>query len=415
MAVGGLEFLVALVVVSAILPALRAVRARQGLLAACSAGLLYSLLPNLISWLTLGVFVLSGYAVGRALRSRPRPALAGSYLLVLVAAFLLLKQYSFLELLLPAPWLDHPVAIVGLSYMLFRQIHFLVDSMQAQIDRPRIWDYLNYQLNPFTLVAGPIQRFQDFCGSWHRLEPVPAERHEILITWLRILLGSIKIAGLAAACLFAHEKIFERMAHYGGPVPPGTAVAQFAALFYLYPLYLYFNFSGYCDIVIGAGALLGLRLPENFDRPYLSRNLLDFWTRWHQTLSFWIRDYLFTPTYKAIAEARPTWAPSLAFACYFLAFLFAGIWHGSTTNFVVFGLIHGVGASVVKLWEMTLVRRRGRAYLRQYLQSRLVRTAAIVLTLHYAGFALLFFPDRLERCLIPLRVVASSLRLAAFG
>jgi D-alanyl-lipoteichoic acid acyltransferase DltB (MBOAT superfamily) len=414
MAVGSLEFFIALALASAIVPLLPTVRLRQLALAGCSAGFLATLVPNAASWLALATFVLSGFVLARILGRRPSTWIAGSYLVALLLAFLVLKKYSILAWVLPAAVLDHPVGIVGLSYILFRQIHFLVDCMQAQIVRPRLWDYLNYQLNVFMLVAGPIQRFQDFTSSWQRLEPLPADRHETLCTWLRILLGAIKIAGIAAVCLFAHAKIREHLLHYGGPVPPLEALLQFAALFYLYPLYLYFNFSGYCDIVIGAGALFGVAIPENFDRPYLSRNLLDFWTRWHQTLGLWIRDYLFMPAYKAIAERMPARAPSLAFACYFMAFLLAGVWHGSTSNFVVFGLIHGVGASAVKLWEQFLVKRKGRAYLKQYMQSGRIRLVAILLTLHYAGFALLFFSDELEDSLIPLQIVAASLWRGAF-
>ena len=83
-------------------------------------------------------------------------------------------------------------------------------------------------------------------------------------------------------------------------------------MFYAYPAFVYFNFSGYTDIVIGAGRLFGLGLPENFNRPYLARNTVDFWNRWHITLSTWIRDYVFMASYKWAAarwsvQARP-WA-----------------------------------------------------------------------------------------------------------
>ena len=187
-------------------------------------------------------------------------------------------------------------------------------------------------------------------------------------------------------------------------------VIQFAAIFYLYPLYIYSNFSGYCDIVIAGAALLGIKLPENFDRPYLSRNILDFWTRWHRTLGLWIRDYLFTPMYKSIAERNPSRAPSLAFACYFVAFVVAGIWHGIALNFLIFGLLHGAGASATKLWETFLIKKRGRPFLKRYMQSRPVRIAAIVVTLHYAAFTMLFFSGSLTKCLRPIKVLIEALR-----
>src|SRR5206468_5283020 len=140
-------------------------------------------------------------------------------------------------------------------------------------------------------------------------------------------------------------------------------------------------------------------------RPWLSRNVLYFWTRFHRTLGFWVRDYLFMPMYKGIAERSPRWAPSLAFLCYFAAFFLAGIWHGATAGFAVFGLLQGAGASAAKLWEMRITQRRGRAGLRRYLESQPIRVAAIVATLHYYAFSVLFFfPGTLRDCLLPLRL-----------
>ena len=98
----------------------------------------------------------------------------------------------------------------------------------------------------------------------------------------------------------------------------------FAVVFYFYPLYLYFNFAGYCDIAIAANRFFGMRLPENFNRPWLARNVLDFWTRWHITLGTWIRDYLFMPMYKPVVERWPKRAAGVAWIFYFLAFLAVG-------------------------------------------------------------------------------------------
>ena len=141
------------------------------------------------------------------------------------------------------------------------------------------------------------------------------------------------------------------------------AIGHFLGVLYFYPLYLYLNFSGYCDIVIAGASFFGMKLPENFDQPYLSRNVIDFWTRFHRTLGFWIRDYLFLPLYKAVAERWPKRADLLAFLCYFVAFFVAGIWHGPTANFVVFGLLQAVGVSAAKLMGATPAKkaRPGRA------------------------------------------------------
>ncbi len=385
---------------------------RQILLAAGNAAFVYLLIPNLPSGVFLAGFLLSGYAVAMFLRSRPGRIVFAAYLVALLTTFMVLQKYAFLDALLPAHVLEHPFNIVGLSYMLFRHIHFLVDSMQGQIKSPSLLAYLNYQLNLLTLLAGPIQRYQAFQEYWRHPEPILDDRYALLKTHLRILTGVIKIAAIAAVFLFVRDKLWSQLldAHRAPQLWTRLGfVVKFALVFYVYPAYVYFNFAGYCDIVIGAGALLGQKLPENFVRPYLSRNVLDFWTRWHRTLGFWIRDYLFMPMYKFIAERKPRMAPSLAFVCYFVAFFFVGVWHGTTANFAVFGLLHGLGASGVKLWEMLLMRRFGRPGLLLYLESRLVRWLAIFATLHYVCFSMLFFSAQLTECMSVLRLLGTVL------
>jgi alginate O-acetyltransferase complex protein AlgI len=410
MTVGSLEFLAVLLLASALFPLVPTLRLRRAFLAVCSAGFLWTLIPNVASWIALAMFILSGYAVAKLLRKWPSLALLWAYLVILLAAFLVLKKYSFLGYFFPVV-LSIPITIVGLSYMLFRQIHVLVDSMQGEAKHLTLWDYCNYQLNLFTLSAGPIQRFQDFQQSWAQLTPIPVGLYELSKTWLRILIGVIKIAAIGAGFLFAYTKSYSRLIEIGSGHPTLFVVLPwFIALFYLYPLYIYANFSGYCDIVIGGAALLGISLPENFVKPYLSRNVIDFWTRFHRTLGFWIRDYLFTPLYKVVAEQNPATAKSYAFVCYFIAFILAGVWHGSTSNFAVYGLIHGFGASATKLWETYLVRTRGRPYLKEYLQIRWVRVVAIAVTLHFYAFSILFFPGPLDKCLAPLRILVRALK-----
>jgi D-alanyl-lipoteichoic acid acyltransferase DltB (MBOAT superfamily) len=296
---------------------------------------------------------------------------------------------------LPEPLILQAVTIVGLSYMLFRQVQFLVDAKEGQIEQASLWSYANYQLNLFTLLSGPIQRYQEYREQWEKLDPLLLDDHAIRKAYFRLLAGLIKLAVLGTVFLSLYQRSADALLPALGSVSRldrTTAVGHFLGILYFFPLYLYLNFSGYCDIVIAGASLLGLKLPENFDRPYLSRNVIDYWTRWHRTLGFWIRDYLFLPLYKGVAVRWPGRADSLAFLCYFVAFFVAGIWHGPTLNFVVYGLLQGVGVSAAKLWERHLLKTRGRSGLREYLRSSRVRLIAIVGTLHFECASLLFFP-----------------------
>ena len=193
--VAGIEFIAAVLLAAAFFFWLPAARLRQSLWACGNLFVLWFVLPNLQSLVVLAVFLLSGYVMARVLRRWSSGWLLSSYIVLLVAAFLVLKQYAILDWILPNSLLQSPmqilgvpirdvvlqhlVRITGLSYMLFRQIHVLVDAAQGQIERLSLWSYVNYQVNLFTILAGPIQRYQDYDAQWRTLQPVLADPHEL--------------------------------------------------------------------------------------------------------------------------------------------------------------------------------------------------------------------------------------------
>lgn len=395
MNLASLGFIAAFLALAALIFHLPRGRARQFLLAACNIAFLCTWIPNAVSWGVLAVFLLSGYLIAAGAAKAPRDTrstIVGVYIAALIAAFVVIKKYQFLALFTPATLLGHAISIIGLSYMLFRQIHFIVDVAEEQIVRPTLWDYLNYQLDLFGLLAGPIQRFQMFRDCWDSTEPIVSDRTDILLSFARIFIGVIKVALLGTIFLALANHASMRQLHARHP----RDLLYFAALFYCYPAYIYFNFAGYCDIAIAGARLVGMRLPENFNHPYLARNMIDFWTRWHMTLTNWIRDYVFNPLYKRSVELWPAQSRYLAFACYFVALFLAGIWHGSTWNFVAFGLLHGGGVSAAKVWEDIIIQRRGRKGLRAYLSSPVIRGVAIFCTFNFVCFTFLFFPPGLR-------------------
>jgi D-alanyl-lipoteichoic acid acyltransferase DltB (MBOAT superfamily) len=397
MNVCSIEWVSLLFLVSGVFFLLRPVWLRQTMLALCSLGFLATQVPDARGWLALAVFLAAGYVAARFFQRHPSRAGFLAYLLVFI-----IKQYDFVKSLLPASFFQRGVALVGLSYMLFRQIHLVVDALEGQIEHLSLWNYLNYQLNLFGLIAGPIQRYQDFCQSWMRLDAVWTDAYGVLKACLRIFIGVIKVTALAPPCLAAYKSLSE---NYVASTSGWKAAAQFLLLLYLFPAYMYFNFSGYCDMVIAGASLVGMKMPENFNYPFLSRNLGDFWTRWHRTLGFWIRDYLFTPLFKNSAQRWPRHAVGLSYASFFIAFVLAGMWHGSTWNFAIFGFLNGVGVAAAKVWETFLVRRFGRQGLKAYLQSPRIRAAAIVASFHYVCFTMLFFPSDLQQTTAILRHV----------
>ncbi len=396
MSVTSVEFLITLLALGGIYFFLPAGRARRAFLAVANVAVLSWSVKNCASWVVLALFLLSGYgsavAIGRLPERDSKNRAMAVYIGLLLIGFIVLKEYRFIGFLVPTGSVSRYVVIVGLSYMLFRQIHFVVDAVEGQIEHPSLWTYLNYQLNLFTLTAGPIQRYQEFAPQWDSTAPVLRTSHQQRKAYARMLLGILKVGLVGKWLLMFADRCADQPLSIRSP----RQVLRFAGLLYAYPGYIYFNFSGYCDVVIAGASLVGMKVPENFNRPYLARNMIDFWTRWHMTLTHWIRDYVFNPLYKNGIEHAILSPQRLSYVCYFIALFLAGVWHGSSWNFVVFGLLHGGGVSATKMWEDRIIRRIGRPGLRQYLQSRPIRIVAMLVTFHFVCVTFLFFPTDLR-------------------
>jgi D-alanyl-lipoteichoic acid acyltransferase DltB (MBOAT superfamily) len=156
-----------------------------------------------------------------------------------------------------------------------------------------------------------------------------------------------------------HEDALTQMLR---PSPLNSKLFCAFQIFTLYPLFLYSNFSGYIDIVIALARLMRVRLPENFDRPFSASSVLEFWNRWHMTLSNWFKVYVYNPLLLALMRRVSSSAvqPLLAVVCFFVTFFLMGVWHGRTSEFVVFGVLNGLGISINKLWQIWLTRLKGR-------------------------------------------------------
>ncbi|OAN49179.1 hypothetical protein A6A04_03430 [Paramagnetospirillum marisnigri] len=322
-----------------------------------------------IGWLLLHVMV----------RARSEAALPLA-ILGLLGWFVVLKRYSLLP---DALLLDFPYAAVGLSYLLFRVLHLLIDVRQEALERvPDPVDYLNYLFCFLTFVAGPIQRYEDHrdrvARSTEQLGPgqIQAALARMLDGFVKVVATAVVASDIAANLPLAigPDKDFGLSIFHGmgGPIAwvfsnsNGDTLVRLSARLLLHGAaflaYLYVNFSGYMDIVLGAARLFGFSLPENFDRPMRSRSLLEFWTRWHITLSDWFKTYLFQPLLMALAQhvGRGKASAYLAVPAFMVTFMVMGVWHGTTEEFRWYGLILGLGVAANKLFQLLLQGRLGK-------------------------------------------------------
>lgn len=221
---------------------------------------------------------------------------------------------------------------LGISFFTFQKIAFLIDTYRGQVRRVRLIEYSLFVLFFPQLIAGPIV---------HHAEVVPQFKDigHRRIDWDQIAVGfSVFFVGLFKKVVFA-----DSLAAYAAD-PVFAAAASGAQPVFLeawggvlaYTLELYFDFSGYSDMAIGAGLLFGIRLPQNFNSPYKSASIIEFWRRWHMTLSRFLRDYL----YIALGGNRN--GPVRRYLNLFITMLLGGIWHGAGWTFVVWGALHGI-------------------------------------------------------------------------
>jgi D-alanyl-lipoteichoic acid acyltransferase DltB (MBOAT superfamily) len=347
-------------------------------------------------------YILVSYCLLRLTAAFPSGRLLAFSIGLALAALIAGNRYAFLS------WVSldlskHTLELIGLSYMTLKLIHMFVDLRQGQLAAFTLPSYVNYQLAFFSLPAGPILRYNEFYKRW--LGPEGVSGRDLIPAWNRILNGLIQL-GLLAAVASEISDYSRGAARETGAA--GPALGWFLLSFYAYPAYVFFNFSGYCNVAIGAARLLGYSLPENFDRPYLARNMQDFWNRWHITLTHWIRDYLFTPLYKRAAEWRPGAAETLGYGVSFFALVLAGIWHGSSWNFLAFGVVHGAGVASCQMWGAAIKKRFGRAAYKVYMADRRIHALAVLVTFHYVCFSFLFFRPGFSSTLNLLRLVVGK-------
>lgn len=226
---------------------------------------------------------------------------------------------------------------LGISFFTFEFIHYAVDAYQGKITNPRLPDFLAFVLFFPTMVAGPIKRYQDFAPK------ITQNDSDWAVDWhrgiSRILTGLVK--------KFAIADVLTAVTVHLNAVDIAHASGRAALLIWIfaYGFKIYFDFSSYSDIAIGSARLFGIRVPENFDSPYLQRNIAEFWQHWHISLYRWLIDYIYIP----LGGSRVQ--PILVYRNLVIVMLASGLWHGAGLNFLAWGAWHAILLCMHRLWS----------------------------------------------------------------
>lgn len=227
----------------------------------------------------------------------------------------------------------HLLSFIGISYMSFKTIQIMLEISDGLIkEKISIKDYLQFLLFFPTVSAGPIDRSRRFLKEINEVMP----RKEYLELAgdgvYRIVLGLLYKVVLSTY-------VYQMLLALNNT---GTVVYSIKYM-YLYTLYLFFDFAGYSLMAVGSSNILGIQTPMNFNKPFLSVDIKDFWTRWHITLSTWLRDFVFSRVLMQVI--RKKWFKNRlhnATYAYMVNMLVMGFWHGLSVSYIVYGFYHGV-------------------------------------------------------------------------
>jgi alginate O-acetyltransferase complex protein AlgI len=291
------------------------------------------------------------------------------------------------------PLLYNIVLPLGLSYYTFQTLSYSLDIYRGQIKPTRsLVNFAAFSSFFPHVVAGPITRARQLLPQLERERPFTYENLEIGLK--RILFGLVKktfVADTLAAFLvdpvFSHPENYSTGAHW-------LALAGYA-------VQIYADFSGYSSMALGVARILGFKIPENFNFPYLSLNIAEFWRRWHITLSRWLRDYLWWSLARNIPISGGLAVRLKAHLSLMIVFLLCGLWHGASWIFVAWGGLHGLYIVSYEIWHRWRERRAGDQV---HVPSKLGVLSAWLLTQAALGFSwLLFRAGNLDELLVYLK------------
>ena len=244
-----------------------------------------------------------------------------------------MSAVSFKEVLLP----------IGISFFTFQKISYALDVYSGTNKRlTSFLDYLMYIIMFPQLIAGPIVRFKDVSAQ---IQLFSTNKFDQKLHGLyRFIIGLSKKVFIANTFALVVAQVNDI-----GLAELSTEAAWIGALAYAFQIY--FDFAGYSDMAIGLGLMIGFKFPENFNFPYISKSVSEFWKRWHITLGSWMRDYLYIPL------GGNKVSPMRVYFNLIFVFFISGLWHGANWNFVVWGLYHGAFLLLERLFLSTVLEK----------------------------------------------------------
>ena len=276
-------------------------------------------------------------------------------------------------------WKVSIFGFLGISYMTFKVLQIIFETYDGIIKEPiGLIDYLQFLLFFPTISSGPIDRSKRFMEDIH--QTIPREEYvELLGTGLyRLLLGLVYKVVLSGLLYLAMNHI-----------PNRGLLFTTVSYMYLYTFYLFFDFAGYSLMAVGVSNIMGIQTPMNFNKPFLSIDIKDFWNRWHISLSTWLRDFIFSRI--VMKSMRHKWFKTrltTAMVAYMLNMIFMGFWHGLSWSYIIYGVYHGVLMAGFEWYQ-----KKSKFY-KKYKQKTAYKVVSWFVTMHLVMIGLLIFSGK---------------------
>ena len=276
-------------------------------------------------------------------------------------------------------WKVSIFGFLGVSYMTFKVLQIIFETYDGIIKEPiGLIDYLQFLLFFPTISSGPIDRSKRFMEDIH--QTIPREEYvELLGTGLfRLLLGLVYKVVLSGLLYLAMNHI-----------PNRGLLFTTISYMYLYTFYLFFDFAGYSLMAVGVSNIMGIQTPMNFNKPFLSIDIKDFWNRWHISLSTWLRDFIFSRI--VMKSMRHKWFKTrltTAMVAYMLNMIFMGFWHGLSWSYIIYGVYHGVLMAGFEWYQ-----KKSKFY-KKYKQKTAYKLVSWFVTMHLVMIGLLIFSGK---------------------
>ena len=326
--------------------------------------------PN--HFINLIIFIVETYLLVR-LGFHFREKKSTKYPILFFASLLLIAAKTVIV------WKVSILGFLGISYMTFKVLQIIFETYDGIIKEPvGLIDYLQFLLFFPTISSGPIDRSRRFMEDIHQTIP-RAEYIELLGTGLfRLVLGLVYKVVLSSLLYLAMNHI-----------PHRGLLFTTVSYMYLYTFYLFFDFAGYSLMAVGVSNIMGIQTPMNFNKPFLSIDLKDFWNRWHITLSTWLRDFIFSRI--VMKSMRHKWFKTrltTAMVAFMLNMIFMGFWHGLSWSYIIYGVYHGVLMAGFEWYQ-----KKSKFY-KKYKQKTAYKVVSWFVTMHLVMIGLLIFSGK---------------------